>query len=288
MNEKSVFYGLSPVQLMMAFAGGLAMFLSTKEAIKYISQSLGAAYVMFVAAAVCVILTCIFRTYEVIGAASLISMILFAIEYIIYCVNSIIDAGTLAILDISPHTAIYWAIIWAIPTLICMVIRMISLRFLDQKELLEDFSLFFRSSTISFYIFYTLIVLGTVIFTVPVGSGGIINFNFIPFYDGSIHHYFSSNMELYKSLGNLVLLLPIGYTLSVFYPKLKFWQKTLIGLGLGVLIQAIICLLNTGDFDITYIVLDILGLFIGILLKTFIDKLQYLISGKKQLAFRYF
>lgn len=289
MREKSVFYGLTPVQLMLVLAGGLAMFLSTKEAHQYISSSLGGAYVGFVAAVTCVVLIAIFRSYEVIGASLLVSSVLFAIEYIVYCANSLFnayEAGTQAILDISPHTATYWFIVWAIPSVACMIIRLISLKNLESEELLEDFSLFFRSSTISFYIFYTLIILGAIVFTVPIGSGGIIKFNLIPF--NNPMSYFSFGIGLSKTIANLILLVPIGYTLTVFYNKFSLWQKVLIGVTISVLIQLLIIIFNTGDFDITYVILNIVGLFIGIGIKLLMDKLQYIISNKKHTAMRYF
>lgn len=287
MRKKSVFYGLSPVEIMMAIAGGLAMFLSSREGVRYLSESLGSAYVALIAVVTSVVLIAVFRSYEVIGAAIVTSMLLFAVEYVVYCVNAVInhfEFGSALLLDISEHTCVYWFIIWIVPTVICMGIRIVSLKYITQDELLEDFSLFFRAATISFYIFYVIIILGTMVFTMPIGSVLNISFNLIPFF-AQPHLYFMDSLNI--TLANLILLVPVGYSFTVFYPKLHIMEKLIIGLIISIAVRMLVCVFSTGVFDITYIILNCLGLLIGIGLKISVDKIYSMVSAGTEKALRY-
>jgi len=86
-------------------------------------------------------------------------------------------------------------------------------------------------------------------------------------------------------LGNIVVLIPLGFLLAALYQKIKWGRVLLIGLLTGMILELLQVIYKSGILDIDDIILNTLGVVIGYLLFVFIYEVFKKYYKKDQLAF---
>ncbi len=88
--------------------------------------------------------------------------------------------------------------------------------------------------------------------------------NFMPF--KTIANYLSSKGLIIAGInliGNIVLLLPIGFLAPLAYKSLTWKKALLLAIGAGLAIETLQAVLNVGIFDIDDVILNAIGAIIG-------------------------
>ncbi|MCD4761874.1 VanZ family protein [bacterium] len=124
-------------------------------------------------------------------------------------------------------------------------------------------------------ILYLAILIELIVFKYPTGmTFSIANANLIPF--KTILVYFSGEptwkIAIRNLLGNIVVLVPLGFLLAAMYQRLKWNRALLAGLFTGVVLELLQVIFKSGVFDIDDIILNFLGVIIGYLVFIFLVK----------------
>jgi len=71
-------------------------------------------------------------------------------------------------------------------------------------------------------------------------------------------------------LGNVIVLVPLGFLFALRYHKNKWGRALLVGLFIGIILELLQVIFKSGILDIDDIILNSLGVIIGYLLFIFI------------------
>ena len=289
MKSETVFSRLSTAQLFVALAGGVAHYLIPRDA-QGIHSPLQELYVAGVAGIICLLILIFFKSYETMGLSLLIGMSFLILNFLggtCFQWFETVGADRNLVFQLDYHLGILWALVWMVPFLICLMVRVFALNEWDTPQRRMYFSYFSRWSGISFGVFYGILLLFSLILNRPIDIWGARQVNLIPFHQ--IIQYFSSSTDVvYFLFGNLFFFTPIGFFLSVSRPLMAWWKKLLIAFGIGVVIEASQWVLNTGMVDIDDVILNAAGFYVGCGLKWAIDKMRQVISGGIEEKIPYF
>lgn len=129
MKSGTVFSRLSTAQLFVALAGGVALYLIPRDA-QGIHSPLQELYVAGVAGIICVLILIFFKSYETMGLSLLIGMSFLILNFLgSTCFQWFETAGAdrnLAF-QLDYHLGILWALVWMVPFLICLMVRVFAL-----------------------------------------------------------------------------------------------------------------------------------------------------------------
>lgn len=118
-------------------------------------------------------------------------------------------------------------------------------------------------------VLYLLLLIKLIVFKYPFGiTFSFINANLIPF--KTILGYISGEptwkIAMRNLLGNIILLIPLGFLFAGIYQKLKWKGVLLVGLITGTILESLQILFRSGIFDVDDILLNFVGVFMGYLL----------------------
>ncbi len=289
MKSGTVFSRLTTAQLFVALAGGVAFYLAPRDA-QIFHSPLQELYTAGLAGVICILVLIFFKSYETVGLSLLIGIVFLILDFLVGTLFRWVEtmgADRAMVFQMDYHLGMIWALIWMVPFLICLLVRIFALNEWDTAKKRLDFSYFSRWANISFGIFYGILLLFCLILNRPVDIWGTREVNLIPFHQ--IVQYFSSSSDVvYLLFGNLFFFTPIGFFLSVGKPTMRWWQKLLIALGIGVVIEASQWVLNTGMVDIDDVLLNAGGFYLGCGIKWLVDRMRWVISGGIEKKIPYF
>jgi len=121
-------------------------------------------------------------------------------------------------------------------------------------------------------VLYLALILRLIVFKYPPGiTFSTANANLIPF--KTILGYLSGEptwkIATRNLLGNIIVLTPLGFLLTVLCQKIKYSKILLIGMAAGVILELLQVIFKSGILDIDDIILNSLGVVIGYLLFAF-------------------
>jgi glycopeptide antibiotics resistance protein len=122
-------------------------------------------------------------------------------------------------------------------------------------------------------ILYLALLIKLIVFKYPPGmTFSVANANLMPF--RTILDYLSGEptwrVAMRNLLGNIVVLVPFGFLITILYQNIKWKKVLLIGLSIGTSLELLQVIFKSGIFDIDDIILNFLGVVLGYLLFIFI------------------
>jgi len=122
-------------------------------------------------------------------------------------------------------------------------------------------------------VIYTALILRLIVFKYPPGmTFSIANANLLPF--KTILGYLSGEptwkIAMRNLLGNVIVLVPLGFLFALRYHKNKWGRALLVGLFIGIILELLQVIFKSWILDIDDIILNSLGVIIGYLLFIFI------------------
>jgi len=78
----------------------------------------------------------------------------------------------------------------------------------------------------------------------------------------AFNHY-SFEVYFYNIYGNILAFMPIGFLLPMIYKKIKFWNITIIGFLISLIIEITQYISYLGTFDVDDLLLNTIGVAIG-------------------------
>jgi len=122
-------------------------------------------------------------------------------------------------------------------------------------------------------ILYLVILIKLIVFKYPLGmtfsfsKANLMLFKTISVYASGEPTWKIATRNL---LGNIILLIPLGFLFTGLYQKLKWKSIFLVGLIIGTTLELLQVLFKSGIFDIDDIILNLLGIIMGYWLFNFL------------------
>ena len=154
------------------------------------------------------------------------------------------------------------ALNWAIPTIICAIVRLC-----DRKKRISGFDHFFKVVSIVFFVIYLLSLVALLFFGSVNRGHEYQGVNLIPF--KTIWMYLTSpvlsdQIKILNLAGNILIFAPLGFYLTVFSHRIRLWLRLLILLFVPVLVEILQYVFHTGASDVDDVILNFLGGVIGV------------------------
>lgn len=280
---------LTVVQAFLAAAGGLILYLVPQDAKAQVGSPWRELYVLLLAAAVALTLLLLFKSYETVATAMLVSMVLVLAHYGIWSVQMGLedaqkDNGFL--LHLSYYDGICWGIICLVPFVICLGFRLFAQQKWDTVEKRVDFLYFFRRAGVAFGIYFAILLCSWFLLNSRVDFNGGRTIHWVPL--GQIFTAFANLPNSFRYLlGYVLFFIPLGFLCSVLKPDWRWYQRLLLCLCFSVGIQLCQYALNTGPLDIDDVLLNLLGFWLGDLVKGLLDTLRLHITDGEERAIQY-
>lgn len=271
-------------EVLISAAGGIALYLTPQDARANFISPIRELCVVALACIIACLLLFLFKSYSAIGIALCSCMTLVVLSYIVTSIETVsqeLTEGKSFTLTLGYYDGLSWGLVWFVPFLLCIIIRVFAVAQWDSREKRADFFRFFQYSTYSFLCYYALVLLACFVFMHPINMQQARSFNLIPFAEIWNKFQGESGGILYL-IGSLFLLSPMGFFMYVRFPKLTWWKHLCLALAVSILIELIQLILNTGMVDIDDVLLNVAGFYIGGLLKWLIDKMRNAVTDGEE------
>ena len=269
---------VSTSQLLTSLVGGLALFLVPQDAKNITDGIFRELYVAGIASLVVTLLFLIFKNYETIGISLVIVMALTTVNYTIYNIKMNMQGPFKLYLDY--YDGICFFLVWLIPFLVCIGIRIFSFNSYNSDLFKLEFKNFMKLSTIAFIIYYTILLFACFLFENPVNLFAQRNINLI-----FIQKNKSNNLqilEIKEYIKSFLYFVPIGFFVSVYKNKTATWKKLVIAAGLAIFIELTQYILNTATVSVYDLIFYIMGFILGGIIKKLLDALRSFITRKEE------
>lgn len=270
-------------QFIASLIGGLALFLVPQDAKNIFNSSIFREfYVAGIAVLVVALLFLIFKSYVTIGISLLVVMTLIALNYIVSNIRLNIHEPFQFHLDY--YDGICFFLIWMIPFLSCIVIRMFSFDACVSNLCKEEFKNFMNLSTIAFAIYYIILLLAYFLFAGPVDLFSERDIDLIFFSNNA-----NSSLEPFKTkecIKSFVYFIPLGFLVCIYKNNMNFWKRILIAVCFGIFIELVQFALNTATVSLWDVIFYTLGFIVGGAIKKLLDIIRYtIIRGEESTIF---
>jgi glycopeptide antibiotics resistance protein len=92
-------------------------------------------------------------------------------------------------------------------------------------------------------------------------------------------------VALRNIVGNILLFMPLGFSIPLRFKVNKFWKVTLLGLFISFLIEGIQFFTSIRSFDVDDLILNTLGAIIGYILYRLFDKVSPSTKANEKMIF---
>lgn len=171
------------------------------------------------------------------------------------------------------------AIVLTILTLLPTALRLFRRGEKDTPEWREIFSAFLKNTLTAGAILYIFILIFGFVLNRPFGLN--VEFNFVPL--KTMTEYVWSNKEYayentYLFIGNIAILLPFGFWFAIKNKKRRIFITLLLPVLVSCFIELSQLVLKNGHVDIDDVILNVLGFYLGVLLKKSIDLVRKIVT----------
>ncbi len=154
----------------------------------------------------------------------------------------------------------------------------------DDETFVAQYRRFQKNTLISFSLYYLLVMFYSLFLIRGIGNGdSTLNaVNLIPF--NVFKGMKAANYEyelIFLFIGNIAIFVPLGVLVSAFFKKRFLPLQIAFPFILSIGIEVSQYLLKNGQPDIDDVILNVIGYFIGFLIKKLLDKLVFRFSKGK-------
>ena len=222
------------------------------------------------------------RRFEAIGAAILTKSIITVISFLFSILNGILSKTNDYWPSISDYQLITMFILWTVPFLLAVLLRLFTVGKRDTNDLRLGFSRFLSLSLRALLFIYILVLVFKQIMPNKPDVVASRMIYYMPFVkisdcingvDGSSFAYI---------IWHCLILLPLTFSLLILNPHIRWWYMLLISFAAGLAIEILQFSLNTGVVYTDDIIMYLVGGVLGIFLKRLIDKIRSVVTAGEE------
>lgn len=155
----------------------------------------------------------------------------------------------------------------------------------DTPEWRETYRLFLKDVLISGAIVYIFILIFGFVLNRPFGVA--VEFNFVPF-KTMFEYVFSDKVYAYENtflfIGNIAILLPFGFWFAIKNKKRRILLTLLLPIFASCLVEFSQFVFKNGHVDIDDVILNVLGFYLGVLIKKGIDLVRKKVTHGEEIT----
>ena len=157
----------------------------------------------------------------------------------------------------------------------------------DTAQWRESYREFLNGAFTAGVIIYVFILVFGFVLNRPIGVD--VEFNFVPF-KTMISYVLSDKKYAYENtflfVGNIAILLPLGFGFAIKKKKRRILIILLLPILASCLIEFSQYLLKNGHVDIDDVILNVLGFYLGVLMKMLVDLVRRIVTrGEEKTIF---
>lgn len=268
-------------QLFVSLAAGLMFFLLPNDARNAFESPTRESVVFIAAIVITAGMLIIVRRYEAVGAAMITSSCLCLTNYVITEASSAYTMENYWA-SISQYQLESWIILCVAPLLTVLFVRLLASGTWTAPEKRRGFSRFLVLSMRACMLVYVPIVIVKMLIPTEINFELPRNIEIVPF-----QHTIQCVTGVYSDgwtylAKQLLILMPVGFYLSIAVNHIRWWQIALLGLSIGLTIEIIQLVLNTALFCIDDILLYVAGVLIGTGIKVLFDVCRRLLTAEAE------
>lgn len=277
-------------QLFLGLAAGLMLFLLPNDAKNQIeSEGACQAYIFLISLIITIVLYFITKRYEAVGVSLITMAALNTTFFIFEMIIGFSDAPAEFWPEINRYKIVSLFLLWFIPFVFCIVLRLLAADGSDTNESRRDFSGFVSSSMKALLIIYVIVILFKLIMPDRPGTQtrelDLMIFSRISsFFNGTRENGFE------YICWHCIVLAPLAFYFAVLVPKFKIWHVIIIAALLGAAVEIMQFILATAAACTDDVLMIMIGAILGIAFKYGIDKLRSIIThgeDNNMLSFEY-
>ncbi len=278
-------------ELFLSVAAGLMLFLLPNDAKNQTNDlALAQGGVFISSLAVSAALLFGIKRYEVLGTAMMSCSVITAASFLISIVNGIVTKGYGFWPQLTEYQLATMFITWVVPFFFAVSIRLLRNGLGDTNDSRMRFSHFLVWAIRAMILLYLLVIVFRHLLPFRPHMSEERTLDFVLFHriseclDGT-----HENGTAYLFWHGL-LLAPLTFSLLVLNPKIKWWHLSVISLAVGFTLEVLQFSFNTGAVCTDDLLLYVLGGWMGMLGKYFIDLVRSAITTGQDphmLSFRY-
>lgn len=274
---------LSVSQMNIALAVGLMLFLLPNDAKnQFQSEPVCESFIFVTTAIIISLMYIIIKRFEAIGTAMVATSVLTAAAFVFTSVTAIITKGMDYWPKISEYQIVSMFILWVTPFVFAVALRLIMNTSRKKSEQRRSFVRFLSLSMKALIIIYVMVLVFKLI--IPVKPHTENERELLPMLSQRIAPCITGEHAngIEYIIWHCIIIAPLTFYLSVLIPEFRVWHGVIIAVALGLTVEAIQFLLNTGAACSDDIIMYTSGALLGIFLKRSIDFLRRGITGGKE------
>ena len=266
-------------ELFVSMAVGLILYLIPGDMRNQVnSEWISEISVFLTVFAVSAVFFLIIKRYEAMGAALLTNSVITVGAFGFSIINGIISKGDEFWPTISIYQLSTMFIIWIVPFLFTVIVRMSINDHRDTDDSRMGFARFLSLSLRALMMIYIMVIIFVEI--IPIAPDMINNRStlYIPF--SRFQECFENAFEwgIRYMLWNGLILMPLSFSLMILNHRIRWWHALFISFAAGLTIEIFQFALNTGTVYVDDLLLYIVGGIIGVVLKWLIDRIRFRIT----------
>lgn len=270
---------LSIGELCVSLAVGLMFFLLPNDAKNQFQDELICESFCFVISLIItIVLYIVIKRFEAVGVALLTMSVLIGVSVIFSTFTGMMNKGVDFWPTLTRYRIVSTVILWLAPFIFVVIIRLLSGRTNDNGDVRRSFVRFLSLSLKAMMIVYLITIIFRVVIPVKPDFDGERDLLLIPF--SMVERCVTGEQPAGAEyiIWNCLILAPLTFYLSVTVSRVRVWHSLIIAFALGLTLEALEFILNTGPACIDDMFMYLIGALIGILLKEAIDFMRRIIT----------
>lgn len=266
-------------EFFISLAAGLMLYLLPNDAKnQFESDGICIGFVFLISVVITSVLFFIIKRYEALGTALMTLSALCLINLIISVISGIITRGNEYWPNLTEYSIICMFILWIIPFLSGVFIRLITNEASDTNDSRRSFLRFMSLSMGALLIIYGMVLILRMIIPKAPDLLGARTVSLEPLTHINEWLSGSENGTIFRIIWDSIIFAPLTFYLSVLIPRFRILHGIILGLVLGISVEGLQFLFNTEAAYLDDIILYIIGAILGICIKYAFNGLRYLIS----------
>ena len=275
---------LSVEEMVASLAAGLMLFLLPNDALnQFESDGVCYSFIFIVTFVIVLMLYTIIKRYEAVGTALMTMSCSWMISVIFRICSGIITKGNEYWPKLSEYNIVSMFLLWVIPFSFVLIMRLLSIGGDSNKKRLS-FVRFMALSMYSLLVIYGIVLVFKLIIPAKPQLNSNREMELMIF--GRISSCLSPEREngIQYIVWHCIIFAPMAFYLSVLIPRFRVWHAVILGLAIGIGVEAMQYLLNTSTACTDDILMYVIGAILGILIKNAIEILRRILTDGRDMC----
>lgn len=270
---------LSIGELFVSLAAGLMLFLLPNDAKnQFETESVCEGFIFIISIVIIAVMFFIIKRYEAIGTSMMTMAVLNIANQVISLINGFVTKGSEYWPKISEYNIVSLFLLWIVPFLFVLVLRLLTNDITDTNDSRRSFVRFMSLSMGALLIIYGIVFVFMLI--IPSKPDLQSERTIMPLPFSRINECLDEESEhgIAYLIWHCIIFAPLTFHLSVLIPRFRILHGVILAAALGVAVEALQYMLNTGAACLDDILMYIIGAVIGICLKYAVNALRSVLT----------